>query len=61
MSKIPVCHLFKLYISKSKVLWIEKQQIVGTVFRVLSTRKRLYVYVIISSRTSKLVHFLSAE
>lgn len=61
MSKIPVCHLFKLYISKSKVLWAEKQQIVGTVFRVLSTRKRLSVYVIISSRTSRLVHFLSAE
>ena len=61
MSKIPVCHLFKLYISKSKVLWAEKQQIVGTVFRVLSTRKLLSFYVIISSRTSKLVHFLSAE
>lgn len=61
MFKIPVCHLFKLYISKSKVSWAKKQQIVETIFRVLSTGKLLNVYVIISSRTSKLVHFLSAE
>lgn len=30
MFKIPVCHLFKLYISKSKVSWAKKQQIVET-------------------------------
>lgn len=32
MFKIPVCHLFKLYISKSKVSWAEKQQIVEMIF-----------------------------
>ena len=39
MSKIPVCHLFKLYISKSKVLWAEKQQIVETIFSCTQYKK----------------------